>query len=276
MSDGQIRPLEFGELLDQSFSLYRRNFRLLFTISVIPGLLLAPATLFLREPYGVVPKAGDLLRYFMPIFVWAIVYSLVNGAASVATVAAASEIYLGRSITVGQAYRKVGEFWGRILNLWFSVGIRIMAAAMTFFLLPLAILMMLWYAFSLQILLFERVRVSQAIKRSRELTKGNRAKIFVTVLLMSMLVWVMSMIVTMPAIFVQSAILTKGQIPPVWLTLVISVLSTCATAVAHPPMMVALTLLYYNTRVVKEGFDLQFLLDGLGPAEPHAPEQPHD
>ena len=64
--------------------------------------------------------------------------------------------------------------------------------------------------------------------------------------------------------FLQAKIVTKGQLAPVWLTLISGLLGAAGGAVTTPPLMVALTLLYYNTRVLREGYDLQLMLERLG------------
>jgi len=269
MSEGQIRPLEFGELLDQSFSFYRNHFALLFTISVVPGLVLSPFAILIRQPYGWVPSGMSALwPFLLKIYGWILLNSLIGFYSVAASVFAVSEIYLGRDVTLQQAYAQIGEFWGRLLNLWMSVLIRIIGVSCTLLLIPLVPLMFLWWAFSLPILLFERLPVGKALKRSRVMTKGIRGKIFLTFLLMMLIVYTMSFVVTAPILFLQKAIVGKGQLGPIWLTLLSAILGAVGGAVASPPLMVAITMLYYNTRMVQEGFDLQLLLERLGPAAP--------
>src|SRR5258708_34720367 len=138
MSEGQIRPLEFGELLDRSFSFYRNLFVLLFTISLVPGLVLSPFAILIRQPYGVVPAGmSELVTFLLKIYGWILVNSLIGFYSVGASVFAVSELYLGRSVTLQQAYAQVGEFWGRLLNLWMSVLIRVIGVSSTLILIPL-------------------------------------------------------------------------------------------------------------------------------------------
>jgi hypothetical protein len=51
---------------------------------------------------------------------------------------------------------------------------------------------------------------------------------------------------------------------PLWLTVLTGLMGAFAGALTTPPLMVALTLLYFNTRVVREGYDLQLMLERLG------------
>src|SRR5258708_10179540 len=121
MPNGQIRPLDFGELLDQSFTLYRRHFALLYTISVVPGLLISPLAILLREPHGVVPTAANFGSYMLRLYGWLLVYSLGGFFSIAAAVYAVSQISLGRKTTVWRASASVGEFSRRPLNLWVSL-----------------------------------------------------------------------------------------------------------------------------------------------------------
>jgi hypothetical protein len=295
MSLPEIRPLSFGETLDRSFAFYRSHFPLLAAICLIPGLIVSPSNLLIRVPAGFAPDPVTMWRWLGSIYGHALVVMFVQFLAMAATVYAISEIYLGRQATVGEAYRKALPRFGALFNLWFSillraigcvfvalmitaflVGVMIAAAprsrngviflgvATGLLLVATALLPLLWYAFALQVLLVERIPARKALKRSRQLTKGMRGQIFLTFVLMLMLVYAVAFAAQAPFLILQAKIVPKGQLPPAWLTLISAVLGAAGAAVTTPPLMVALTLLYYNTRVLREGFDLQLMLERLG------------
>ena len=260
----EIRPLSFGETLDRSFAFYRSHFLALATICLIPGVIVSPMNLLLRMPVGAVPDPRTLLRYFVWIYAYLFVYMFINFLAMSANVFAISEIYLGREVTVGAAYRKVRQRFWALLNLWISVGLRVIGCIVTIVLIPLAPLLFLWYAFSIPVLLVEKIKVGKALKRSRELTKGIRGQIFLTFVLMMILGYIVAFVFQAPFLFLQAKIVPKGRISPAWLTLLSGLMGAAGGAFTTPPLMVALTLQYFNTRVLREGYDLQLMLERLG------------
>jgi hypothetical protein len=236
-----------------------------------------------------------MLRWLGGIYAYTAAVMFMHFLAMAAGVFAISEIYLGREISVGEAYRKaLPRFWA-LLNLWISILIRaigwvmvgaviggiiigvifavraagrtgsiILGVLVGIAILCAALLPLLWYAFSLQVLLVERIPVGKALKRSRQLTKGMRFQIFLTFLLMIILAYMVAFVAQAPFLLLQAKIVPKGELPPMWLTLISGLMGAAGSAVTTPPLMVALTLLYYNTRVLREGFDLQLMLERLG------------
>ena len=264
MSLPEIRPLSFGETLDRSFAFYRSHFQVLALICLIPGLIVSPMNLLLRVPVSVAPNPQTIFRYMAWIYAYLFVYMFIQFLAMAASVFAISELYLGRDMTVGEAYRRVRQRFWSLFNLWISVVIRAIGCVITIILIPLAPLLFLWYAFSIPVLLVEKLKVGKALKRSRQLTKGMRGQIFLTFVLMTILAYIVGFVFQAPFLFLQAKIVPKGTLAPVWLTLVSGLIGAAGGAITTPPLMVALTLLYYNTRVLREGYDLQLMLERLG------------
>jgi hypothetical protein len=213
---------------------------------------------------GAAPNPQTIFRYLAWIYAYLFVYMFIQFLAMSASVFTISEIYLGRDVTVGAAYRKVMQCFWSLLNLWISVVIRMIGCFMTIVLIPMAPLLFLWYAFSIPVLLVEKIPVGKALKRSRQLTKGMRGQIFLTFVLMTILAYIVAFVFQAPFMFLQAKIVPKGQLAPVWLTLISGLIGAGGGAITTPPLMVALTLLYYNTRVLREGYDLQLMLERLG------------
>jgi hypothetical protein len=291
----EIRPLSFGETLDRSFAFYRSHFQLLAAICLIPGVIVSPMNLLLRIPVGAAPNPQTMLHYFGWVYLYLFLYLFIQFVALAASVFAISELYLGREASLGEAYRKALPRIGALLWMWINILVRailcvlgaivagapivavvivmsgrsqgvtfVVGALLGFSALAVTVLPVLWYAFSLPVLLVEKIPVGKALKRSRQLTKGMRGQIFLTFLLMYILTIIVAFVFQAPIMILQGKIVTKGELAPAWLTLASALLGAGGSAIAMPPLMVALTLLYYNTRVLREGYDLQLMLERLG------------
>jgi hypothetical protein len=146
MSIAELRPLSLGELLDRSFTYYRKYFWVFVGIMAIPQLFGIALSLFfqaLQAPSGAQPASptpepvgAELVGFILGTIVGAvgivIVYMLVYAVALGATTFAVSEIHLGQSTSVRSAYRKMkGQAW-RLLDLIISILLRAGACLMVF------------------------------------------------------------------------------------------------------------------------------------------------
>lgn len=114
MPDVDLRPLSLGEMLDRTFSLYRRNFVLFVGITALPNLLILALGLaeamMLKTPVAntahvagrvqATPSSGLMALGVVGIFIAVIVYVVAYLFAQGGTVYAVSEIYLGRTTSI--------------------------------------------------------------------------------------------------------------------------------------------------------------------------------
>ena len=120
MANLDLRPLSLGEILDRSFSLYRRNFLLFLGFTALPNLLILALNLVqtlnapLGRPRPQVPVeqfqttgTGLLAFGFGGLLVGAVVYVMAYLFAQGGTVFAISELYLGRSTTIGATLKRM-------------------------------------------------------------------------------------------------------------------------------------------------------------------------
>jgi len=103
-----LRPLTVGEILDTSFSLYRRHFGALAAVSLICTGLPLVLRLFVEAAGGLVSHIPLTLVYLLSL----VVLSLV---ATGATVFIVSESYLGRPLSAKEALMRATPYMGRIL-----------------------------------------------------------------------------------------------------------------------------------------------------------------
>lgn len=132
-----LAPLGLGELLDQTFSYFRKHFWLFVGIMVLPeGLLVALNVLvqvslsgesYPRHPQtaqAAAQAATAAMRVGMAGVAVLIPYFIVYALALGATTYALSEVYLGRTTTIRAAYRAVWRRFWRVLGVIFAILLR--------------------------------------------------------------------------------------------------------------------------------------------------------
>jgi glycerophosphoryl diester phosphodiesterase family protein len=308
-----LRPLTLGELLDRSFSIYRRHFWLFVGIMSVPSILMlivSVALQFLQPPNPAVPGAqpdpvevlsfvvwGGLLMFVGMIAYW-ISYAVATGAATIAV----SQLYRGQQITIAGAYEPVWERAVAIALLLLLIGLRIggvmllMGVLLAFFvggtalmsptfgpivgaLAGLAVIFVLgllifWmslrYSVAVPTVVLERLGASTAIARSVALTRGHLGRTFVVVLFCVVVAYAAMAIFQGP--FLAAAVVAGPEEPTgFWLNLAGVITGSIAGAFTGPLVIIALSVLYYDLRVRKEGLDLQVMISDLGRPRADAP-----
>jgi hypothetical protein len=261
-----LRPLSMSELLDKTFHLYRNNFVLFLVITAIPQVVVFG----LRLWYATTLANGGGAARPVSILISLIAYVAIEISAA-ATVIAVSHRYLDRPITAGQAFAGASASMLRVVLIALAV---IVAAGLGLVLLivPGVYLWLMW-SLAVPVTVLEGGGLNVSTQRSRHLTKGSRGRIFAIYLLIAILAYVITIIFQIPlGIFV---VYLRGHVGPHSLPM-IAVLSSAgtflSTSLVGPLATIALTLIYYDERVRKEGFDLQLMMASLqaGPQAPAA------
>jgi Membrane domain of glycerophosphoryl diester phosphodiesterase len=137
-----LRPLTLGELLDRSFSLYRRHFWLFVGIMALPSLLALAfgVVVAIASPQPVSPESmasndvnpaeiiGGVVWFVVAIIGMAAVYFITYAVALGATTVAVSELYLGRAISIRAAYTPMRGKVGRLALLLILISVRMFVA----------------------------------------------------------------------------------------------------------------------------------------------------
>lgn len=133
----KLTPLGLGEMLDQTFSTFRKQFWLFAGIMVVPQGLLAALNVIIQvtlhpviymQPqknpevaaHAAVSAMYAALAGFAALIPYAVLYTLALGAATHAL----SEIYLGRATTILASYRAVRRKFWKLLDVFISIFIR--------------------------------------------------------------------------------------------------------------------------------------------------------
>jgi hypothetical protein len=250
-----LRPLSVVELLDRALSLYRNHFLLFFGIGLVPRgaalaiALWADATLHFGMPHRSVPV------FFMLLGQWIItlpIYMITLAISHAMTMLAVSNAYLQRPLRLHEAYMKARPYLGTLFWLALQTTIRILLGFLLF-VIP-GVYLALSYSVSVPAAVFENLKAGKALERSTELTEGYRGRIFG----LYFFYWLMSYIVTFSARY-----LVRLHDPAFLGTVLIECVRFFSGALTTPVLLIAFALLYYDLRVRKEAFDLQYMMASL-------------
>jgi Membrane domain of glycerophosphoryl diester phosphodiesterase len=277
--------------MPSAFSIPVNALILSFQGSMINGGAMAPG----RHP--VLPSPSVILGAVLGYVVFFAIFISVYSIAVAAAVSAVSDVYLGRQATVRGAYGRIrGKFWrliGVVLNILFRIlglgmavfgvgiggiaGVGLLGARGNPALAALLVLLIFFayiagvafcvyfalrYAVSVPVLMLENLSMLETIRRSIFLTRGRRGHIFGTLLVALVIAYVGVAVFQGPFIVVTMLAAMKGHWPP-WLAFASAASGAIGGALTGPISMIAIVLLYYDARIRKEAFDLQFMMASI-------------
>jgi Membrane domain of glycerophosphoryl diester phosphodiesterase len=286
----ELRPSSLGEILDRTAQMYRSYFLLYFGIAAISytGILvlsLLVDVLFYSHTHTNA-RSFAAFRVVLGIAI-ALLTILPVAIAMAAVMHAVARNYLGQSCTIREAYVSVGRRWYRYILILLAMdmyaalplGVFVAAIALSSVLLPpgmtrvivigLAVVMMLagifvvfWmllrWTLSIPASVMENLGVHRALKRSSILTKGGIGRIFVMLLLVVAVTVVIQYAIQIPMFFLlwkSRGVLTLST------QIAASLGGSFSGAFVLPIYSIALTLFYYDQRIRKEGYDVEWLME---------------
>lgn len=248
-----LRPRSATEIIDAAVQLLRQHYQelvattALFMIPIIVLRLIFPIHPF--QP-GQIPAMSSLTG---GLVVWcaAIVFgSMSNGA----VVTIVSDSYLGRDVTIGAAINRVVERFGTVLGAALLQGLFI-GIGFVLLVIP-GFIFLAWYFATTNVVMVEGKSAGEALRRSHELAKGSVGRVLGTLLLAGIIVVVIQFLVSMVLALVVPALRTNVNLT--------TILSYIVGIFVYPLVTVVITLLYYDLRIRKEGFDLELMGKELG------------
>ena len=282
MDRQKLRPLGVGDIFDEGFDLYKRNFlSLLLAVAaaVVPldiGLALltpqlVPAALNL---FGLTASQSDAFAVGLVSSTVKLIFFLPLYAAALGPAAAAAAArYLEQPVTLGSVLRYSLRRLPALL----------LAALLSGLLLALGLLLcgVLWLVaatlllFVLQALLTEGLGAAGAMRRSAALVGGYGSRVFGCLLLLGGVLFVVGLGVRLPLAYLVGSVL---NLAPGAASLygggaggaggaeeqVVSLISGgLADLLLLPFVVCVVTVLYYDLRVRKEGVDVELMAQDL-------------
>jgi energy-converting hydrogenase Eha subunit C len=135
--------------------------------------------------------------------------------------------------------------------------------------LALCVWFALRYSVSIPVLMIENKGVFDTIRRSVLLTRGRRGHIFLALLIGAIIAYVGVIVFQGPFMVFTMISAMRGHWPA-WLAPASAVSAAIGGSITGPISMIVIVLLYYDTRIRKEAFDLQFMMSSLDRPAPAA------
>lgn len=254
---GTLPERNVGALLNETADIYGRRFRRMLLIVAI-----------LHVPLGILGLAAVNDAAALAITAVVVGGTILSYGA---VVHAVGQDYLTQEVKVGLCYRRV---WWRVLSLLAigailgAFGASILAARNEIMFLAAAVLGIVfgvYWSAAVQAVILEGLKPWAALQRSMRLVRGNWWRIFGLVLLFNVLFLgimlmvsipfeLIAMAVTPPALE-ESATAVAEVEPPLAAVLMRLVGSVLAITLSLPIVFISGTLIYFDMRVRKEGYD---------------------
>lgn len=284
VAGSQVRPLGVGELLDASIKLVRRHFKALalvtllasIPIEILSGLITAATTEFCRGAgcanefeADTVYLWEDDVAYYGGRVVIGLLAALQFVVVQVACFRILAEGYLGRSVGAGASVRyALSRGWATVwLTVLLLAGLVVAFLAL---LLPGIWLAVAW-SVAIPVLLVERTAGAAALRRSFQLVRGLWWSTFARLLVATLLIGVATAAIggglVALLLFAVEEASYAGLVLGGIINVVIEILTT-------PFLAAVATLIYFDLRVRKEGFDLAVLAERMGGGEATEPAAP--
>ncbi len=265
----QLRALGVGDIVDRVFALYRARPLLFLAIAALPYLLLVLVITTLALVFaasfiglinvtnqaatGAVPDPAAVLSAFASVAVFVlgvtVLAVVILSAQSAALVDAMAQGYLGRQITIGQAFRDGLAAAPSVIGALVVLGVVVLALVGTVYIAASTLVAPV-------VATVERVGPATALRRSWKLSEGNRWRILGLELLLLIINGVISAVL--------SAVLVTAFISDITTrTIVQQVANVIATIAWAPVQWGTFAILYYDLRVRHEAFDLQLAAEAL-------------
>lgn len=300
-----LQPMSTGDILDRTARLYRRNFLHTLAIVSLPYLLIIPGWAVLGSGF---PGRGRFLAWRNPAFIagmslFVLSYLYLYFVSMGALARSVSERFLGGTPTIWTAYspvlrRSLSLIWAYLLVSFTGGGVLafggaifagalvvsrqfpttagyVVAAVLVIAaIVPVVLAVRIFFrAFLItQVIVIEDVRGWAAFKRSWNLMRPGAWKAGLILIFGTVVAFIISFVVNFPAGVLTALI-------PGWAALVLrKVLESIGQIVSAPFMMIPFTLLYYDSRIRQEAFDLEMMAQNLGvstsPPSPSAAATP--
>jgi hypothetical protein len=268
----RLRPLEIGDLIDETFRMYRRHFFLFAGLSVllsIPSAALSGFSsyaLFSGLLQQANPDQAPNLGFLESTLVAAGIFFIVDLALIPffygAVTYAACESALGRSVTASGVLMGVLRRYFPMLGYWLLIGLMLIV----FCLIPLWMWIWVSWVVVMPVMFVENAGLGAAMSRSWRLVEGRWWRTFLILFLMFVLFYAVRIALSAFIALGQTLLqLVVSSVVVLWISGATSVI---VDSLVNPILQIAIVLIYFDLRVRREALDLFQLAQGLPPPPP--------
>jgi hypothetical protein len=270
----RLRPLEIGDLLDETFRMYRRHFLLFAGISVIVSIPAAALSGFsyyallngLLQQTGTGPPdfsavQSSLAGIGIGLLLLVALVPFYYGAVTFA----ACESALGRPVTAGGVIRAVLRRYFQLLGYWVLIGFM---GIVLFCLIPLWLWIWVGWTVVMPVMFVEGTGLTAAMGRSWRLVQGRWWRTF---LILFLLFIVFTIVRAALGAFIGLGLgllqIVFSSVSVLWISAVAGVI---IDSLVNPVLQIAIVLIYFDLRVRREALDLFQLAQRIAGAQPVA------
>ena len=263
-----LKPMRFGDILDTTFSLYRKHFWLFLGL-VAFSILSELASHFLVDFSEFFFQRSPLLGIATVLIT---ITFFIIGIGGIAIGSGAT--YLGENVTIHSVLQRTMDRFWQLLGCFLLWGLVIGVLTITIIGIPFAIYFAVRWGLFLGTIMFEKPVISSALGRSSELVKGMWWRVFGMLLAILLLSTIIHSIIEISIGFILIAtnlvsevdfidILEWGLfggsfqgVTPFFYAISI-IIHLGVYAISFAIWIIGVTLLYFNQRIRKEGFDIE-------------------
>jgi hypothetical protein len=265
MSDLRLRARSVTEIVDAAFQLYKRDaveYILVAALAYAPWVV--AQLLLLRGLTLATARITNGSASFVFGLVGIVAYALMSAVLS----RFSSDVYLDRPTGLGDVVRTVLPLVPRLIGATFLFGLVVMLGFVPVFvgasiispvlMIGGSLLSLFWVFYAIarffavfQVIVLENRGIGAAFARSSQLSQGRKGHVLLTLLLVIGIFLMLSLAIGMVAQVVGT-------------TATSVVLQSLYTVVAYPLIGITQMILYYDTRIRAEGFDIEMMTGALG------------
>jgi len=245
LTSAETKPRDLGNIIGETFEVYKTNFiRLIAIVAIVEVILFAIIlTAGLMVPFWdweewVAGEVGPLIVWLVIVLLSSFVlYSLMQGA----LIHAITKQYTKQPIEIVKAYIFAWRRIGALLGAMLLASIAISVMAITIIGIPFAVYFGIrWFGIP-QAVILEAKSPIEALSRSSDLVKNNWWRVFGVLIVLGLIAGAIGSILGV----------TVGFIPWIGESLV--------TILVTPIGITGITLLYYDLVFRKEGYSLEIM-----------------
>lgn len=256
----ELGPKTLGDIVNETFSIYGKGLWTFVAIVIVPQIIMfvLGAVIFIPLVFFGIGDIADPSSFFFDftefeltvniglaivlVLVLSVISVIVNALMQGALIHAVSEQTARQTSNFGQSYSAAWKRIGNLIGAALLVGLAVALMAITIIGIPVAIYFSVRWSFILQTILIEGSGITESLSRSSNLVEGDWWRVFGIMLVVVLIVFAISF--------------ALGFIPVIG--------SIIAAVVTTPVMAAAQTLLYYDLRHRKGGYNTETLARELG------------
>lgn len=249
----ELRALSFGETLGTAFNMYIDNFVVLFLLCMIVNI--PSIFLNMNSPVDTIVTAESLVSWSISYVIYLVVVIILSAIETGLIVNYIAHRYLGKETNIKEFLNKTKSCFLPLIGLSllasFCIGIGFMLLIIPGVIISLGLIL------STQVLVIEKKGIIESMLRSWDLTKGKRLRILGFILIILALNFSLGIVL---GLFIAVFGLASAR----WMT---TILAFFMSSLVSPFSACVIVLIYFNSRIEKEGFAIEHLADQFLPDE---------